>query len=122
MDGNVAGYQFRLLAGTPMSPTNFDRGFAPVLRPLPAAGPAGQIVSFQVGELLPDVQYSLGVRAEDDCANLSELVVIPFRTGSTAYGTVPPCGCSGAGPVAELPVALGLFWALSLIRRSRRRR
>ena len=118
--GNVAGYELRLMAGTAMTASNFGLGASPVMRPVPAGGLPGQLVTVTLDQLSPSTDYDLGVRAEDDCTNVSDLVVLHFTTAPAPYGTVAPCGC-GSAPGAAAPTAVVAFALFFAARRRRRR-
>lgn len=87
--GTVAGYEVRYLAGEPVTAENFEQAI-----PAPVQGaprPAGQTQVLEVGDLLPRLEYHLGIRAYDECKNYSGLTVVRATTADHAGGAVDAC-------------------------------
>jgi hypothetical protein len=89
--GKVKGYEIRYRAIEDVTDGNFDdpRSFDPKLG-LELVDP-GQIQTFSLQGLLPETEYSVGIRAFDDCHNTSSLTVLRFTTPQRAVGEVDAC-------------------------------
>jgi len=109
-DGDVgvaSRYDIRVMANQDITEDNFDSAF-PVLATVTPVGP-GEPAEVSVSGLLPETEYSIGVRAYDDCRNPSPLVVTRLTTADREVGTVDACfiataayGSAMAGDVAAL--------------------
>jgi hypothetical protein len=51
----------------------------------------GRLATVQLEGLLPETEYSVAVRAYDDCHNTSAITVTTFMTGERVVGTVDAC-------------------------------
>lgn len=105
--GRVTGYDVRYLAGEPMTVESFSRGL-PITVPLVPVDPDA-VQTLTVTDLLPRLDYSIGVRAYDECGNYGGLAVIQVSTPERTGGTVDACfvataahGSVMAGDVAML--------------------
>lgn len=76
-------------ANSEISAENFADSMAVITNVTPA-GP-GELALVEVQGLLPETQYSIAVRAYDDCHNTSEIAVTTFTTGNRVVGTVDAC-------------------------------
>jgi hypothetical protein len=87
--GKAQQYEIRFRVGEPIDAANFDSStlIATGLKP----APAGQIQTIQVPGLLATTEYSVGIRAIDDCRNASEIAVVTFTTPDRAAGEVDAC-------------------------------
>jgi len=87
--GRVRGYEIRYRAGE-MTEANFTTaGSTPV--PSVAGVDPGRPQSVMIGGLLPETDYDVGIRAFDECHNVSPLMVIQFRTTDRQSGEVDAC-------------------------------
>lgn len=89
--GVVAGYDIRYRIGSDITEQNFfdPRSIDP--KPgLPVVAP-GTVQTFTLDRLLPETDYSVAIRAFDDCHNTSALSVIRFRTAERPIGEVDAC-------------------------------
>ena len=87
--GKVAAYQIRYLAYATISDANF--GSATEVAATVTPDDPGQVQTFEIDGLLPETQYSVGVRAIDDCGNLGPLAVTGFTTTAIRFGDVDAC-------------------------------
>jgi len=89
--GKVKGYDIRYRTGGPVTADNFDdpQSIDPKLT-LEVAEP-GSTQAFTIERLLPETEYSVGIRAYDDCYNIGTLEVITFTTPERAIGEVDAC-------------------------------
>ncbi len=89
--GKVKGYDIRYRTGGPVTAENFDdpQSIDPKLT-LEVADP-GSTQAFTIDRLLPETEYSVGIRAYDDCFNTGTLQVITFKTPERAIGEVDAC-------------------------------
>lgn len=86
----VKGYEIRYLAGAePITLATFDQGIDPHL--FIELGEPDSLHSFTLERLLPDTQYSVGIRAYDECHNTGPLSVVSFRTPDRTVGEVDAC-------------------------------
>ncbi|HWU90951.1 MAG TPA: fibronectin type III domain-containing protein [Kofleriaceae bacterium] len=90
MVGKVKGYEVRMRAdGRPITEANFAES-VPVTTPLVPAQP-GEMQSLDLDGLLFETEYTVGVRAFDDCHNTGPIATISFRTAERAIGEVDAC-------------------------------
>jgi hypothetical protein len=87
--GKVAGYEMRIRANTELTADNFADSMPIGTSVIP--GDAGVVQTIDVSGLLPETNYYLGVRAYDDCHNMSALVVTQFTTADRQAGEVNAC-------------------------------
>jgi hypothetical protein len=87
--GKVKKYEVRLRVGGQMTPENFDT--AQLVPGTISPSQAGAIQTFSVPGLLPSTEYSVGIRAIDDCRNVSEVAVVDFITPDRGTGEVDAC-------------------------------
>lgn len=89
LDGDVAGYQVRYVAGGTMDEASWDEASEAVVQIQPAA--PGTLHEFTLTGLLPLTNYQIGVRAYDECFNLGPVTVIKAATPRAAGGEVDAC-------------------------------
>jgi hypothetical protein len=87
--GVIKGYDVRFLIGETIDDSNFERA-TPVILDDAIVG-AGEIQTLVLDKLLPATEYSIGIRALDNCRNASPLVVIPVTTDDRRSGEVDAC-------------------------------
>jgi hypothetical protein len=87
--GKVMGYELRYRAGDPITDANFLKS-SPVMATVDPVGP-GTVQTIDVGGLLPQTDYYIGVRAFDECKNLGDLLVIHATTTPRQPGYVDAC-------------------------------
>ncbi len=88
-EGTVSSYEIRYLAGQPVTAENWDQ--ATVLAfPLPPRV-AGTVEEIVVDGLLPNTNYSVGIRATDECLNEGEVVSVQIVTPKPIPGGVDAC-------------------------------
>ncbi|MGE0400213.1 MAG: fibronectin type III domain-containing protein [Kofleriaceae bacterium] len=90
--GTVRQYEIRVRVGdTPFTADNFE---APDTIPIPSSivpVPAGELQELEVPNLLPETEYTVGIRAIDDCKNISDVASIAFTTPARFTGEVDAC-------------------------------
>ena len=90
MIGAVKGYEVRYLAGdTPITAENFAQ--AHELAFTAAIAQPGQPQQLAMKDLLPETEYTVAVRAFDDCHNISPITSTTFITAARKSGTVDAC-------------------------------
>jgi len=90
MIGTVKGYEVRYLAGdTPITADNFAD--AHELAFTAAIAPPGQPQALTMKDLLPETEYTVAVRAFDDCHNISAITSATFTTAARKSGQVDAC-------------------------------
>jgi hypothetical protein len=87
--GNVAGYEVRYLAGAEMSAANFEEGVLASVQM--SLAPAGEEQTLEIQNLLPRLDYSIGVRAFDECKNYGGIQVVRVTTPELSGGHVDAC-------------------------------
>ncbi len=87
--GTVAGYEVRYLAGEDITAENFEDAALAAVQLAPVA--AGERQTIAIEDLLPRLDYSIGIRAYDECGNIGGLVVLDAQTPEFAGGTVDAC-------------------------------
>ncbi|HEY4182109.1 MAG TPA: CFI-box-CTERM domain-containing protein [Kofleriaceae bacterium] len=89
--GTVRGYDIRYRVGTPVTIDNFD---APDSITVPSSitpVAAGEPQQIALEGLLPATHYYVGVRANDECGNASEIATVDFTTSDRAVDEVDAC-------------------------------
>jgi hypothetical protein len=90
MAGTVTGYEVRYVAGdTPITDTNF--GSANEVTFDAAVVSAGESQVLTLKNLLPETQYTVAVRAFDNCQNISAITSATFTTAARKVGEVDAC-------------------------------
>jgi len=89
--GKVKGYEIRYRTGGAVTAENFDdpQSIDPKIT-MEVAEP-GSTQAFTIDRLLPETEYSVGIRAYDDCHNTGTLEVRNFKTSERAMGEVDAC-------------------------------
>ncbi|MBA3395141.1 MAG: hypothetical protein H0T89_21010 [Deltaproteobacteria bacterium] len=87
--GRVAGYEIRYVAGPSLDEASFATAME--LKPMLAIGEAGTVEELTLDGLLYDTEYTVGIRAIDDCRNRGALTFVTFRTTERPNGTVEAC-------------------------------
>ncbi|HEU0037231.1 MAG TPA: CFI-box-CTERM domain-containing protein [Kofleriaceae bacterium] len=87
--GRAKRYEIRYLVGEDMTAANFDTAVIAGTSVVPVN--AGGYQTFELTGLLPETEYSIGIRAFDDCRNASELSVLKFTTPERTVGQVDAC-------------------------------
>jgi hypothetical protein len=86
--GRVNRYEIRYFTGA-FDESNFDQGVE--VRPDMDIVPGGDLQEFQISGLLGATEYTVGVRAVDDCSNRGAITFYTFNTSDRASGEVPWC-------------------------------
>ena len=89
--GRVKAYEIRYRAHEPITAENFDAPGSVDPRALIAIGEPGAVQTFTLNGLLPTTDYSVAIRAVDDCRNYSALTILDFTTLERAHGEVDAC-------------------------------
>ncbi len=90
--GTVRTYEIRFRAGdTQFTLDNFDAPDTTVVPPAGVPVPAGELQTIEVPGLLPETEYTVGIRAIDDCKNASDIASITFTTPPRFVGEVDAC-------------------------------
>jgi hypothetical protein len=105
--GKVRSYEIRYIQGRGMTEDNFASAMP--LNPDMTIGEAGTLQEFTIDKLLFDTEYTVGVRANDDCRHTGPLVTYTFKTAERGTGEVDACfiataayGSTAAGDVPLL--------------------
>jgi hypothetical protein len=89
--GRVKGYEIRYRAHDVVTEANFDEPGSIDPRVSMQIENAGAIQTFTLTGLLPATEYSVGIRAFDDCRNTSALTVLELVTAERSFGEVDAC-------------------------------
>jgi hypothetical protein len=87
--GTVSRYEIRVRAYDDITEDNFADSTLVTANVTPAG--AGSLANLEIKGLLPETEYSVGIRAYDDCPNAGALTTLRFRTGDRAVGSVDAC-------------------------------
>jgi hypothetical protein len=87
--GKVTKYDVRYLANQPLTDANFDQG-SPITTTVSPVEP-GQLQTVEISGLLPETEYYIGVRADDNCHNFSHVVTTKVTTLASKVGEVDAC-------------------------------
>jgi len=87
--GTVTKYEIRAMANGVITEENFDQAI-PVLASVTPVQP-GRLAHIEVTGLLPETEYTIAVRAYDDCYKSSPITVTQFVTAEREVGTVDAC-------------------------------
>jgi len=88
-EGTVSSYEVRYLAGAELTDENWGLGTLAAVQIEPA--PAGTIHEILLEGLLPNTNYSVGVRATDECLNEGLVAAFSSLTPKPEAGTVDAC-------------------------------
>ncbi|MDQ3367566.1 MAG: fibronectin type III domain-containing protein [Myxococcota bacterium] len=89
LTGQVRGYEIRYVAGGELTEAGFAA--ATELRPVLEIGAPGSVLEFPITGLLFDTEYTVGIRAIDDCRNRGPIALVTFRTPDRNVGEVDAC-------------------------------
>jgi hypothetical protein len=87
--GMAKKYEIRFVVGQEMTPELFETATPIAATVVPGA--SGTTQSFELTGLLPETEYSVGVRAVDDCRNTGPLALVSFSTPERSVGQVDSC-------------------------------
>jgi hypothetical protein len=87
--GKVRGYEIRYVQGDTLTDDTFTRGIE--LRPDIAIVEPGALQEFPIEGLLFDTEYTVGIRAYDDCRNTGKIAYVTFKTPPRQTGEVDAC-------------------------------
>jgi hypothetical protein len=88
-EGTVNSYEVRFLAGGTLSDANWEQGTLASTQIAPLE--AGTIQDFAIDGLLPNTNYSVGIRATDECLNEGPVVSLSVLTPRPEPGEVDAC-------------------------------
>lgn len=88
-EGTVNSYEVRFIAGEALTEANWDQATLATVQIAPLD--AGSIQDFSIAGLLPNTNYSVGVRATDECLNEGPVVSLSVLTPRPEAGTVDAC-------------------------------
>jgi hypothetical protein len=89
MTGKVRRYEIRYVSGKALDEASFESGIE--IKPDIVIGEGGERVTFPMTGLLNGTQYTVGVRAYDDCLNKGPVSFITFDTPDRITGEVDWC-------------------------------
>ncbi len=87
--GTAQSYEVRYRVGEDITEANFDASMRIPSTPVPEVG--GTLQTFTLDKLLPETDYSIGIRAVDDCQNTGPLRVVRATTLARVSGEVDAC-------------------------------
>jgi hypothetical protein len=85
----VRGYDLRISVGEELTEANFDAA-TPVLTEMVPA-PAGSLQVLELPNLLFETEYTIAIRAYDDCRNTGPITTLRFTTLPRGVGEVDAC-------------------------------
>ena len=106
MTGTVRGYDIRVAAGAPITDATFDA--APRVATPAQLVAGGDIQDVPLEGLLPDTDYSIAVRAVDDCHNTGPITVTAFHT-AIPTGSVDACFIATAAYGSVMAADVGML-------------
>jgi hypothetical protein len=98
--GTVKSYEVRVRIGEPVTEENFESSRVVVVEA--AIVGSGQLQTLELEGLLPETDYSLGVRAVDNCRNKGPLITFELTTPERRAGEVDACFIATAAYGSEL--------------------
>jgi hypothetical protein len=87
--GQLTGYDIRIRAGSPITEANFADA-TPITMDV-APGAPGELQTINLGGLLPETEYWIGIRPFDNCFNRGELTVLQLTTSDRDVAAVDWC-------------------------------
>jgi len=87
--GTVSSYEVRYIAGQEITEANWDEATVAAVQIVPEA--AGTVQDLFISGLLPNTNYSVGLRATDECLNLGAIASLSVLTPRPEAGTVDAC-------------------------------
>ncbi|HEY4240237.1 MAG TPA: fibronectin type III domain-containing protein [Kofleriaceae bacterium] len=88
--GTVTGYDVRIVFGGAMDESAFTAA-SPVMATFDSIAAGGSTQTVALAGLLPETEYTLGIRATDDCGNVGPLATVTFTTQARQSGEVDAC-------------------------------
>ncbi len=88
-EGTVSSYEVRYLAGGELGEDNWETGTIAAVQIEPQV--AGSVHEVIIDGLLPNTNYSVGIRASDECLNTSSIATLSALTPRPEAGTVDAC-------------------------------
>jgi hypothetical protein len=89
LEGQVAGYEVRYMTGAEIDASNFYDATEAVIDLEKV--PAGEVQPLLVKELLPRTEYTIAIRAYDECRNVGPIALLHLETPRPPPGTVDAC-------------------------------
>jgi hypothetical protein len=105
--GPVKGYEVRYRIGEPITEDNFGSSRIVVVD-ASIVGP-GEVQALTIEGLLPETDYSIGIRAFDNCRNTSPLIAFDVTTPERKSGEVDACFIATAAYGSEMAADVGLL-------------
>lgn len=106
--GKVKGYEIRYRVGDePITEANWDAPDTLAFPAVPSPGDAGSVQMFEMEGLLPETEYTVGVRALDDCHNISTVRSVTFLTPERTIGEVDACFVATAAYGSPMDARIG---------------
>ncbi len=87
--GKVKGYEIRYVSGTELTEASFADAIE--LKPDLTIADPGTLQEFAMTGLLFDTEYTVGIRAYDDCKNTGPIAFVTFKTPDRSSGEVDAC-------------------------------
>ncbi len=89
LEGVVSAYEVRYLAGGQLTEENWESGTIAAVQIEPQ--PAGTVHNVLIEGLLPNTNYSVGIRATDECLNAGGITTLSALTPRPEAGSVDAC-------------------------------
>ncbi|MBA3541242.1 MAG: hypothetical protein H0T79_16645 [Deltaproteobacteria bacterium] len=91
MSGTARRYEFRYRVGAEITEADFDTASVLDLAELVIPDEAGQVQLVPMKTLLPETDYSIAIRAVDNCNNVGPIAALRFTTPARVTGEVDAC-------------------------------
>ncbi|MEO8706690.1 MAG: CFI-box-CTERM domain-containing protein [Kofleriaceae bacterium] len=86
--GKAKRYELRYVVGPELGDATFASA---TLAATALPSPGGSVQAIELGNLLPETEYTVGIRAIDDCRNVGPISYVTFTTTERESGEIDAC-------------------------------